>query len=176
MNDRARSTRTAAGVIDDILRRLEQRILPALADEGARAELGHLARRLNALSGRIDQEGDIIWADIADQRLLLTAVEQEARRVDAAPWSDLAAAIEKELDRIWHTPAHYPALAVLQAENDRLGALIDQALSAVRTAPAMLGGPRADRLLRALQGYLRREAERKAPLVDPEPVPESQET
>jgi hypothetical protein len=174
MNGKTDRPATASDVIVDLIRRLRSDVGPSVSDGSALDALEAVIDRLDALAGRIECEGEILWADIADQRLLLTAIEQEARHASGEPWAGLALAIEKELDRIWHTPAHYPALASLQEENRRLGLLIDEAENCVASAPDALGEGRAQRMSRAINGYLRREAERKAPLADPLPARQSQ--
>lgn len=174
MNGKTDRPATASDVIVDLIRRLRSDVRPSVGDAGAVDALEAVIDRLDALAGRIECEGEVLWADIADQRLLLTAIEQEARHASGPPWSDLACAIEKELDRIWHTPAHYPALAALQEENRRLGALIDEATGCIASAPDLLGEGRAQRMSKAINGYRRREAERKAPLEDPIAARQSQ--
>ncbi len=153
---------TTRALIDDLAETLRQRVLPKAGE--AAAHVRDVLAGLDRLAVRIELEGEIVWADIADQRLMLAAIEQETRQVADEPWKGLAAAIAKELDRVWHAPAHYPEMAVLEAENRRLRALIDRAGAAVEAAPGPLGDKRAQRLAKALDGYLKRQAEREAPL------------
>ncbi|MGE0665598.1 MAG: hypothetical protein AB7O49_03470 [Sphingomonadales bacterium] len=159
---------TTRALIDELARTLRTRVLPRAGD--ASEHVRDVLAGLERLAVRIELEGEIIWSDIADQRLILAAVEQEARRLESEPWRRLADDIARELDRVWHAPAHYPEMAVLEAENRRLRALIDRALAAVRTVPEALGEKRAQRLTRALEGYMARQAEREAPLKGPVPA------
>jgi hypothetical protein len=159
---------TSRDIIETITRTLRQRVLPAMGDPGVAADLREINTQLDALAVRIECEGEIIWNDIADQRLMLAAIAQETGHLPAPNWSGLAAEITKELDRVWHTPAHYPALAVLQAENRRLRALIDKTLATAEADPAPLGERRAQRLVKALHGYMKRQADREAPLHAPD--------
>lgn len=154
---------TTRAIIDDMTRTLLNKVLPG-TERAAAAQLRKVIDQLDLLAVRIEREGEIIWSDIADQRLMLAAIEQETREIDADPWKGLSAAIAKELDRVWHAPAHYPDMAVLEAENRRLRSLIDKALAAVESSPAPLGERRAQRMLKALNGYLKRQADREAPL------------
>ena len=158
------ATRT---LIDDMVRTLLQRVLPATSDPAAAAHLQEVTEQLHLLAVRIECQGEIVWSDIADQRLMLAAIEQETRHLPDDLWKGLAEDIARELDRVWHTPAHYPEMVVLEAENHRLRALIDRALEAVQAVPEPLGEKRAQRLLKALNGYLKRQADREAPLRAP---------
>ena len=153
---------TTRTLIDDLASTLRQRVLPSAGD--AAAHVRDVIAGLDLLAVRIELEGDIVWSDIADQRLMLAAIEQETRQIEDESWKGLSAAIARELDRVWHAPAHYPEMAVLEAENRRLRGLIDKTLAAVKAAPEPLGEKRAQRLARALDGYLKRQAEREAPL------------
>jgi hypothetical protein len=156
---------TTRALIDELSETLRQRVLPKAGETAAHVR--DVLAGLDRLALRIELEGEIVWADIADQRLMLAAIEQETRSLEDEPWQGLSSAIARELDRVWHAPAHYPEMAVLEAENRRLRALIDRALAAVRAAPGPLGDKRAQRLVKALDGYLRRQAEREAPLHRP---------
>ncbi len=156
---------TTRALIDELSETLRQRVLPKAGETAAHVR--DVLAGLDRLALRIELEGEIVWADIADQRLMLAAIEQETRSLEEEPWQGLSSAIARELDRVWHAPAHYPEMAVLEAENRRLRALIDRALAAVRAAPGPLGDKRAQRLVKALDGYLRRQAEREAPLHRP---------
>jgi hypothetical protein len=156
---------TTRALIDELSETLRQRVLPKAGETAAHVR--DVLAGLDRLALRIELEGEIVWADIADQRLMLAAIEQETRSLEDEPWHGLSSAIARELDRVWHAPAHYPEMAVLEAENRRLRALIDRALAAVRAAPGPLGDKRAQRLVKALDGYLRRQAEREAPLHRP---------
>lgn len=146
---------------------LLQQVLPVTSDVAAAAHLRDVAEQLRLLAVRIECQGEIVWSDIADQRLMLAAIEQETRHLPDELWRGLAGDIARELDRVWHTPAHYPEMAVLEAENGRLRTLIDRALAAAQTNPEPLGEKRAQRLLKALNGYFRRQADREAPLRAP---------
>jgi hypothetical protein len=156
---------TTRTLIDELAKTLRQKVLPGAGD--AAPHVREVLTGLDRLAVRIELEGEIIWTDIADQRLILSAVEQESRQLDAEPWKGLAVAIHRELDRVWHAPAHYPEMAVLEAENRRLRALIDRAVAAVRSDPEPLGEKRAQRLAKALDDYLKRQAEREAPMNGP---------
>ncbi len=146
---------------------LLQQVLPATSDAAAAAHLRGVAEQLRLLAVRIECQGEIVWSDIADQRLMLAAIEQETRHLPDDLWKELARDIARELDRVWHTPAHYPEMAVLEAENRRLRTLIERALSAVQANPEPLGEKRSQRLLKALNGYLKRQLDREAPLRAP---------
>ncbi len=152
-------------LIDELSKTLLRKVLPVAGD--AAPHVREVLAGLDRLAVRVELEGEIIWSDIADQRLILSAVEQESRRHEVEPWKGLGAAIASELDRVWHAPAHYPEMAVLEAENRRLRALIDRAVAAVRTSPEPLGEQRAKRLAKALDDYLKRQAEREAPMNAP---------
>jgi len=156
---------TTRALIEDLAKTLRQRVLPSAGD--AAAQVQGVIDGLDRLAVRVEREGEIVWSDIADQRLMLAAIEQETRNLEDEPWKGLSAAIARELDRVWHAAAHYPEMATLEAENRRLRALIDRALAAVQAAPEPLGEIRAQRLARALAGYLKRQAEREAPLREP---------
>ncbi len=146
---------------------LLQRVLPATSDHDAAADLREVAAQLQLLAVRIECQGEIVWSDIADQRLMLAAIEQETRHLPDDLWKGLAEDIARELDRVWHTPAHYPEMSVLEAENRRLRALIDRTMAATQANPEPLGEKRSQRLLKALNGYLKRQADREAPLRPP---------
>ncbi len=167
MVGRMRVKTTTRAIIDELVKTLLQRVLPATSDVAVAATVRAVAAEMDMLAVRIEREGEIVWSDIADQRLMLAAIEQETRQIAGEPWSGLAESIARELDRVWHTPAHYPEMAVLEAENRRLRALIDSALAAVRSSPGPLGEKRAQRMLKAIEGYLKRQAEREAPLRAP---------
>lgn len=156
---------TTRALIEELAKTLRQRVLPSAGDTAAHVQ-GVIAG-LDRLAVRVEREGEIVWSDIADQRLMLAAIEQETRQQEAEPWKGLSAAIARELDRVWHAPAHYPEMAALETENRRLRALIDRALAAVQAAPEPLGEKRAQRLARALAGYFKRQADREAPLREP---------
>lgn len=162
---------TTRALIEDLAKTLRQRVLPSAGDTAAHVQ-GVIAG-LDRLAVRVEREGEIVWSDIADQRLMLAAIEQETRQLEDEPWKGLSAAIARELDRVWHAPAHYPEMAALETENRRLRALIDRALAAVRAAPEPLGEKRAQRLVRALAGYFKRQADREAPLREPAHAVES---
>ena len=156
---------TTRTLIDDLATTLRQHVLPAAGDTASHVR--EVIAGLDRLAVRIELEGEIIWSDIADQRLILAAVEQETREIGDEPWRGLSLDIAKELDRVWHAPAHFPEMAVLEAENRRLRELIDRALAAVESAPGSLGEKRALRLARALENYVKRQAEREAPMNRP---------
>lgn len=156
---------TTRALIEELARTLQQRVLPSAGD--AAAHVRGVIDGLDRLAVRVELEGEIVWSDIADQRLMLAAIEQETRQIEAEPWKGLSAAIAKELDRVWHAPAHYPEMAALETENRRLRGLIDKAVATVEAAPEPLGEKRAERLARALAGYLKRQAGREAPLCEP---------
>lgn len=156
------ATRT---LIDELANTLRQRVLPAAGE--AAPHVRDVLAGLDRLALRIEREGEIIWSDIADQRLILSAVEQECRRHQVEPWKGLGEAIARELDRVWHAPAHYPEMAVLEAENRRLRSLIDKAVDAVGHAPEPLGEQRARRLAKALDDYLKRQVGREATMTGP---------
>jgi hypothetical protein len=156
---------TTRTLIEELAKTLRQRVLPSAGDTAATVR--EVIAGLDRLAVRVELEGEIVWSDIADQRLMLAAIEQETREVDADPWKGLSAAIAKELDRVWHAPAHYPEMAALETENRRLRGLIDKAVAAVQAAPEPLGEKRAQRLAKALAGYLKRQAEREAPMREP---------
>lgn len=162
---------TTRALIEDLAKTLRQRVLPSAGD--AAAHVRGVIAGLDRLAVRVELEGEIVWSDIADQRLMLAAIEQEARNLEAEPWKGLSAAIARELDRVWHAAAHYPEMAALEAENRRLRGLIDRAFAAVQAAPEALGEKRAQRLARALAGYFKRQAEREAPLREPAHAAES---
>ncbi len=156
---------TTRALIEDLAKTLRQRVLPSAGETAAHVQ-GVIAG-LDQLAVRVEREGEIVWSDIADQRLMLAAIEQETRQVEGEPWKELSASIAEELDRVWHAPAHYPEMAALEAENRRLRALIDRAQAAVQAAPEALGEKRANRLAKALAGYFKRQADREAPLREP---------
>jgi len=160
-----RMTTTTRALIEDLAKTLRQRVLPSAGDTAAHVKA--VIAGLDQLAVRVEREGEIVWSDIADQRLMLAAIEQETRQVEGEPWKELSASIAKELDRVWHAPAHYPEMAALEAENRRLRALIDRAQAAVQAAPEALGEKRANRLAKALAGYFKRQADREAPLREP---------
>lgn len=165
MSGNMRMKTTTRALIEDLAKTLRQRVLPSAGDTAAHVQ-GVIAG-LEQLAVRVEREGEIVWSDIADQRLMLAAIEQETRQVEGEPWKELSSAIAKELDRVWHAPAHYPEMAALEAENRRLRALIDRAQAAVQAAPEPLGEKRANRLAKALAGYFKRQTDREAPLREP---------
>jgi hypothetical protein len=154
--------------LDGIVREL-RRVQAGARDESLALDLRNIERQLEFLPQWVEGEGEVVWNDIADQRLLLAAVQQQTAHLAAAVWAELAEAIGRELDRVWHTPAHYPRLATLHAENDRLQSLIDRVAATLAQSPEPLGERRTVRLGKALHDYLVRKVKRQNQLLgDPD--------
>ena len=144
-------------IIDGIAWVLDERVAPRTEDKWAASYLRSVKGLLLHLSVRVEQEGEILWRDITDQREVLA---EAAPLVDP----DLKSAIEDALSRRWFDPTGYRSVAMLEAENLVYRELINRLVEAAHEPAPATPAEHAKTLHGLLLSYLRRQLERERPL------------
>lgn len=143
---------------------LKDTVAPELTDIRARSALTSIDMILRHVALRIEDEGQVLTDDAIDARALLGG---------ALGWLDgqgaqaCAEAIRAAL-AITRDPAVYPSLAMMGEEAGHLRALVrDVLVLLLEHEAAGRADAASDTLHDALRGYLGRQIEREAQLVEP---------
>ncbi len=155
---------SAKEIIDGISWVLDNKIAPRSDDKWTGSHLRSVKGLLNHLSVRVEEEGGILWDDIADQRRVLSEANGVIAGADSAPWPDLRDAVADALGATWFEEGAYRSIAQMAAENLAYRELITKLIEAVHEARDSLGEARGTELHGMLTAYLRRLMAREEPL------------
>ncbi|MBQ75009.1 MAG: hypothetical protein CMQ20_08295 [Gammaproteobacteria bacterium] len=150
---------TTREIIDGISWVLDNRVSQVITDKWASSYLRSIKGLLAHLSIRAEEEGEILWQDIADQRHLLNEIRATLSRLDR--WPEILGTIDSSLAHQWREPAAYPAIKSLEAENLAYRQSIETCVTAVHERTADWPDEEKDEMHSKLVAYLRRQMKRE---------------